>query len=230
MTVVGYIFLDVNRDNLIPLAVQQQMLEEYAGEAGLRVDELLVEQSYSLETPFMERDEGKRLLENVQAGDMVFTTRAKWVLGTAQEALLLIGILKERKVSLFCVDLDGDIVQEAERKLVVSQGIASLVQKVCEALSVKMERGRHAAAIRESKARQKKAGKYLGGPIPFGFQVDEGGRLQQNTEQQIIIDKMLSMKGDRWSYRDIARKMQEDHGLKFSHEGIRRILLKKKKK
>ncbi|MEA3467716.1 MAG: recombinase family protein [Thermodesulfobacteriota bacterium] len=230
MTVVGYIFLDVNRDNLISLAVQQQMLEEYAGEAGLRVDELLVEQLYSLETPFMERDEGKRLLENVQAGDMVFTTRAKWVLGTAQEALLLIGILKEKKVSLFCVDLDGDIVQQAERKLVVSQGIAPLVQKVCEALSVKMESGRHAAAIRESKARQKKAGKYLGGPIPFGFQVDEGGRLQQNTEQQIIIDKMLSMKGDRWSYRDIARKMQEDHGLKFSHEGIRRILLKKKKK
>ena len=85
MTVVGYVFLDVNRDSLIPLAVQQQMLEEYAGEAGLRVDELLVEQSYSQETPFMERDEGKRLLENVQAGDIVFTTRAKWVLGTAQE-------------------------------------------------------------------------------------------------------------------------------------------------
>ncbi len=227
MTVVGYIFMDVDRDNLIPLAAQQKMLEEYAGETGLQIDELLVEQSYSPGTPFMERGEGKRLLENVQAGDMVFTTRAKWVLGTAQEALLLIGSLKEKKVSLFCVDLDGDIVQEAERKLVVSKGIAPLVQKLCEALSVKMESGRHGAAIRESKARQKKAGKYLGGPIPFGFQVDEGGRLQQNGEQQIIIDKMLSMKGDRWSYRDIARKMQEDYGLKFSHEGIRRILLKK---
>jgi len=230
MTVVGYIFLDVNRDNLSPLAEQQQLLEEYAGKAGLRINELLVEQSYSSGKPFMERGEGRRLLENVQAGDSIFTTQAKWVLGTAQEALLLIGILKEKKVSLFCVDLDGDIVLEAERKLVVSQGIAPLVQKVCEALSAKMESGRHAAAIRESKARQKKAGKYLGGPIPFGFQVDEEGRLQQNGEQQIIIDRMLTMKDDRWSYRDIARKMEEDHGLKFSHEGIRRILLKKKKK
>ncbi len=230
MTVIGYIFLDVSRDNLIPLSLQQQMLEEYAGELGLRFDELLVEQSYSPETSFMERAEGKRLLENVEDGDTVFTSQAKWVLGTAQEALLLINMLKDKKVSLFCLDLDGDIVQEAERKLVVSQGIAGLVQSVCGALSVRMESGHHGAAIRAVKARQKKAGKYLGGPIPFGFQVDGDGRLQQNGDQQIIIDKMLSMKEDRWSYRDIARKMQENHDLKFSHEGIRRILLKNQKK
>jgi len=125
--------------------------------------------------------------------------------------------------------LDGDIVQETERKLVVSQGIAPIVRSICEALSTRMESGRHSAAIRAGKARQKEAGKYLGGPVPFGFQVNVHGCLEKNGEQQIIIDQMVRMKEDRWSYRDIARKMRADHGLKFSHEGIRRIMLKNKK-
>ncbi|HIP39969.1 MAG TPA: hypothetical protein EYG88_11415 [Desulfocapsa sulfexigens] len=226
MTTIGYVFLDTNRDELISLPVQQEMLETYAGGLGLQFDELLVEQSYSPATPFMERDEGRRLLENVQESDTVFTARARWVLGTPPEALRLIQMLRDKKVSFYCVDLDGDIIQETERKLVVSQGIAATVRSVCEALLTKMESGRHSAAIRAGKARQKKAGKYLGGPVPFGFQVNDHGYLEKNEEQQIIIDQMLNMKEDRWSYRDIARKMKEDHGLKFSHEGIRRIMLK----
>lgn len=158
----------------------------------------------------------------------MFTVRAKWILGTPQEALRLIQILKDKKVSFYCIDLDGDIIQDAERKLVVSQGIAATVRSVCEALSMKVDSGRHAAAIRAGKARQKEAGKYLGGPVPFGFQVNDLGCLEKNGDQQMIIDQMISMKEDRWSYRDIARKMREDHGLKYSHEGIRRIMLKNK--
>lgn len=227
---IGYVFLDANRDKLIPLAAQQQALEEYAGELGVRLDELLVEQSYSQETPFVERTEGRRLLEHVQEGDTVFTANASWVLGTAREALRLLKTLKEKRVSFHCVDLGGDIALKAERKLVVSQGIADFVYTMCEALSVKMENGNHAAAIRAGKARQKKAGKYLGGPIPFGFVVDENGYLQRNSEQQVLIDTMVKMKENRWSYRDIAKKMQQSHGVNFSHEGIRRIVLKTQKK
>lgn len=230
MTTIGYIFLDAARDSLIPLAEQQEELENYAKGLGCRCDELLVEHSFATSTPLQERTEGKRLLENVQAGDTVLVMMAKWVLGSAENALFLLGLLKETGVSLFCVDLDGDIVKETERKLAVSQGIAPIVHTLCEAMSVTMESGRHAAAIRAGKARQKEEGKYLGGPVPFGYQVAGDGRLEENNEQQIIIEEMVSMKEDRWSYRDIARKMEGQHGLKFSHEGIRRILLKNKKK
>jgi DNA invertase Pin-like site-specific DNA recombinase len=230
MTTIGYIFLDAARDSLIPLAEQQQVLEDYAKGLGGMCEELLVEQSFSPATPLQERTEGKRLLENVQDGDTVLIMKAKWVLGDASNALLLLGLLKEKGVSVFCVDLDGDIVQETERKLTISQGIAPVVRALCEALSVTMESGGHSAAIRAGKARQKEEGKYLGGPVPFGYQVADDGRLQQNSEQQILIDEMACMKEDRWSYRDIARKMKGEHGLKFSHEGIRRILLKNKKK
>lgn len=101
--------------------------------------------------------------------------------------------------------------------------------KICQALSLG-ESGEHSAAIRAGKARQKKEGKYLGGPVPFGWQVDEDGRLREDAEQQKLVEKMSRLKHDRWSYRDIARKLREEHGLKLSHEGIRRILLKNERK
>jgi len=229
MTTIAYVFLDVTRDELIPLAEQQLLLDKYAAEQELICDELLVEQSFSPSVPLRKRVEGERLLQNIQPGDVLLTLRAKWVLGSPREALLLLNILKEKKVSLFCVDLDGDLVHETERKLAVSQGIAPLVYALCEALAIPHEKGLHGAAIRAGKAKQKKDGKYMGGPVPFGFLVAEDGCLQEDAAQQVVIEEMSAMKKDRWSYRDIAKKMKELHELHFSHEGVRRILLKNRK-
>lgn len=229
MTIIGYIFLDSARDALIPMAEQQKVLEQYAKELGTFCDELLVEQSFSSATILQERTEGKALLEHVQDGDSILVMKAKWVLGNAKNALLLLDLLKDRGVSLFCVDLGGDLVKETERKLAISKGIAPLVYALCEALSQPTESVGHSAAIRAGKEKQKKEGKYLGGPVPFGYQVAADGRLQRDSEQQHMIETMLSMKADRWSYRDIAKKMETQYGLKFSHEGVRRILLKNKK-
>ena len=225
MTTIGYVFLDVNRDNLIPLEKQRQSLENYAQKLDLSCDELLVEQSFASVVPLSERIEGRRMLQNVQRGDTILVMQARWVLGTPQNALSLIGVLKEKEVSLFCADLDGDISMPTQRKLQATQGIATLVYQLCEALSYR-ERGNHGAAIRAGKARLKQEGKYLGGPVPFGWMVGEDGRLKQDLKQQELISEMIRLKADRWSYRDIASKMQKKQGLKLSHEGIRRIILK----
>ncbi|MBU1140694.1 MAG: recombinase family protein [Proteobacteria bacterium] len=229
MTTIGYVFLDVTRDALVPLMQQRQVIEEYAGGLGLSCDELLVEQSYSSTVPLLERDEGKRLLNNVQEGDTILVMKAEWVLGSPKAALGLLDILKRKGVALFCLDLDGNISRQTERKLIVSEGIAPLVYKLCQALSLG-ESGDHGAAIRAAKALKKKEGKYMGGPIPFGWIVNEEGRLQKDSEQQELIVEMIRLKEDRWSYRDIARKFHEKYDLKLSHEGIRRILLKTQKK
>ena len=225
MTTVGYVFLDVNRDTLIPLEKQRQALESYAKKLNLSCDELLVEESFASVIPVLERIEGRRMLQNVQRGDTILVMQARWVLGTPQNALSLIKILKEKEVSLFCADLGGNISMPTQRKLQTTQGIASIVYQLCEALSCG-ERGNHGAAIRAGKARLKKEGKYLGGPVPFGWMVGEDGRLQQDLKQQELIAEMIRLKADRWSYRDIASKMQTNQGLKLSHEGIRRIILK----
>lgn len=234
MTTIGYVFLDAARDLLIPLVQQQQVIEDYAKGLGLPCKELLVEQSYGVATMFQERKEGKRLLANVQRGDTVLVMRAAWLLGNAANALLLIDFLREKEVSVFCVDLDGDIVRETGRKLKITEGIAPLVRTLCEALTLaKVVEGApqgagNSAAIKARKARQKKEGKYLGGPVPFGFQVAGDGCLGEDSQQQKIIDEMVALKEDRWSYRDIAGKMRERHELKFSHEGVRKILSKRR--
>ncbi len=226
MTTVAYIFLDTDREVLISLAKQQEQLEEYVQELEMGCREFLIEENYSCSMPFRERKEAKHLLENVQSGDVIVTLRAKWVLGNPSEALRLLAQLKEKQVSLYCVDLKGDIVNKTERKLQVNEGIAPLVLDLCKALSVSVGGKGHAEAIRAGKARKKKAGKYLGGPVPFGFFLGEDDRLQKDEQQQRIIQEMRSLKADRWSYRNIAKKMGEEYGQKFSHEGVRRILMK----
>lgn len=227
MTVIGYIFLDAVRDFCVPLAVQQGLLEEYSVGIGQHCEELLVEQDFSSSISFQERSEGKKLLANVQEGDLVLVAQVKWVLGDATNALILLNLLKKKGVSLHCIDIGGDIVRETERKLTVSCGVAPVVQILCEALSQQVQlRGEHSAAIRAGKAKQKKEGKYLGGPVPFGYRLGNDACLHRDEEQQGIIRKMLDMKADRWSYRAIAGKMNEQYNLRFSHEGIRKILLK----
>jgi DNA invertase Pin-like site-specific DNA recombinase len=226
MTVVAYIFLDRDRSELIPLVKQQEELENYVHGLDMHCREFLIEENCSCTIPFSDRKEAKHLLENVQAGDVIFTLRAKWVMGSPQEALQLLALLKEKQVSLYCVDLKGDIVKKTERKLQVNEGIAPLVLDLCKALSITVNRKSHAEAIRAGKARKKKDGKYLGGPVPFGFFLGENDCLQKDEKQQKIIKEMQNLKDDRWSYRNIAKKLEEEYGLKFSHEGVRRILMK----
>lgn len=229
MTTIGYIFLDANRDELIPLEKQRQVLQTYASELKLSFDEILVEQSYSPAIPLMERKEGLRMVHNTQRLDTIIVMKASWVLGTPQFALSFLERLKEKEISLYCIDLEGNISMPTQTKLIRSQGISVLTLKLCEALSLGGT-GNHGAAIRAGKARQKMEGKYLGGPVPFGWLVGEDGKLQQDSRQQNLILEMIRLKADRWSYRDIAKKMQEEQGLKLSHEGIRRILLKNPEK
>jgi DNA invertase Pin-like site-specific DNA recombinase len=86
------------------------------------------------------------------------------------------------------------------------------------------ETSKHGESIKAAKRNQKREGKYLGGPVPFGWQV-EGEYLIQDRKQQQIIKEIISLRSDRWSYRDIVSKLQERHALQVSHEGVRRILM-----
>lgn len=45
-----------------------------------------------------------------------------------------------------------------------------------------------------------------------------GARLLQR-----IIEAMHALRGERWSYREISRKLLEEYGVRLSHEGVRRL-------
>lgn len=223
MACIGYLFLTLEKELRVSLAEQQQAISAFGGALGKTIEEFFVEQGVSLKQALSNRPQGKKILEGLQAGDALFVAKASFVLGSSREATRLLQMLRGREVSLFCLDLNEDIALDKERKLVVSQGGAMLVQMVLAALAL-CDSCRHGEAIRATKRTRKKEGKYLGGPIPYGWQVGDGGILVQHLEQQRVIREMLKLREDRWSYRDIAKKLLEKYDLGLSHEGIRRIL------
>jgi DNA invertase Pin-like site-specific DNA recombinase len=192
------------------------------------VDDFFVEQGASLKSPFRERKEAAGLLAGAQSGDTLITMKSEWIFGSSKEGVRLIRMLKKMSISLYCIDLNQNISLATERKLVVSEGGSALILAVLTALAA-CDSSKHGESIKATKGYQKREGKYLGGPVPFGWQVD-GEYLVQDLKQQQIIKEIIKLRSDRWSYRDIARKLQERNSVQLSHEGIRRILVSNAKK
>ena len=228
MRVLGYIFLTMDKTAAVAVAEQQRAIQAYGKTRGLLVEDFFIEQGYSMKSPLRERKQGAAALSGLQAGDALIAMKAEWVLGSAREAVRLLQALKEMSVSLYCVDLDENLSVAAERKLVVSEGGAPLIMAVLTALAA-CDGSRQGETIKSTKRHQKKEGKYLGGPVPFGWRV-EGEYLVQDQKQQQIIQDIMQLRLDRWSYRDIAGKLKEGYGIQLSHEGIRRILASNSRK
>ncbi len=222
MTALGYIFIALGRDIQISVGEQQKAIQEYGKLLGLKVEEYFIEQGCSLKSPFRERREAGKLLTGLQPGDSIITMQSQWVLASAKEGARLIRMLQKKSISLHCIDLKENISLGSERRLIVSEGAASLVLDLLTALAV-CEGSKHGESIKATKRHQKKEGKYLGGPVPFGWRV-EGEYLVQDVKQQKIIRDIVKLRSDRWSYRDIVGKLKAKHNVRLSHEGIRRIL------
>lgn len=230
MAAIGYVFLAIGKDDALPVAEQQRMIEQYGAQQDIAIDEFLIEKDTSLKKPVAQRTLGKGMLRRVVAGDHIICPRSEWIFASAREGVQLILSLRKRGVSLHCVDIGEDIVLEGERKLVVSEGSASLILKVLSALAA-CESSKHGERIRATKKVMKEAGRYTGGPVPFGWCVDGDGYLVQDPEQQKVINEIQRLRADRWSYRDVAHKIEAKMAVKLSHAGIRKILandLKKK--
>ncbi len=223
MSVFGYIFSDQSTVHAVPIGEQQKKILMYSQELGAIVENFIIEEGSSVKKPFRQRNEGGKLMKSIKPGDIIITMKAEWVLGSAKEGLRLVNILFNNAVSLYIVDLQENISLPTERKLLVSEGNAVLVRKLLEALSV-CESSKHGESIKAAKEKMRKEGKYLGGPVPFGWKV-ENGYLEKDVEQQGVIREVQRLRSERWSYRDIVGKLKEKFGIQLSHEGIRRIVL-----
>jgi putative DNA-invertase from lambdoid prophage Rac len=223
MRALGYIFLTIDRAAQVAVGEQQRVIQACATSLGLTVEDFFVEQGTSLKSPFRERKEAAGLLAGVQSGDTLITLKSEWVFGSAKEGVRLVSMLKKMSVGLYCIDLNENISLATERKLVVSEGGSTLILAVLKALAA-CDSSKHGESIKAAKRHQKSEGKYVGGPVPFGWQL-EGEYLVQDLKQQQLIREIIKLRADRWSYRDIVQKLQERHNVRLSHEGIRRILV-----
>jgi putative DNA-invertase from lambdoid prophage Rac len=121
--------------------------------------------------------------------------------------------LKGEVVSLHMVDLGGDVTGNG-----ISQFVFTILSGVAEA-----ERDRTRERIRDVKRDQKARKRYLGGAVPFGWQVGPSKELIEEQKQQRAISRMVKMREAGKSLRTIAAAM-EAQGFKLSHFGVRKII------
>ncbi len=229
MAIFGYIFLDPNRKNRIPLARQQYAIEQYAEHRKVKIRDFFIEENIPAHRPFDQRKQGSLLLRDCDSRDWIVASHTEVLFARAKEGLRLLDTLRARGISLHLADLGGDIVFPTKRKLIISTGICDVVNTLLASLA-RHERAGNSTAILRAKRLGKKQGRYLGGPIGFGWQIDGEGFIIENPEEQRIIKEIMKLRQDRWSYREISKILGDRHGIRLSHEGIRKLLMNYEKK
>ncbi len=224
MKVAGYLFYPEDSGSDVDLENSKQVILTVGARLGGRVFRFYEERNGSLLQPFAERVMGKQVLAELESGDVLVVEHVAWILDSAKSAVKLLDELARKKISLFCVDLDADISLPIPRQLKVTEGSAALVSKLLRALA-QNERADHGQSIRDAKTRLKKQGKYLGGPIPFGWRL-KGTNLVEHKREQRIIEQIHQLKKENWSYRQIAMRLEEKYNVKLSHAGVRKIVLR----
>ena len=214
MAVYGYVRVSTERQaDGESLGTQQRIIEGYAMMNGLTLDGVFVERGVSGSKPLGERPEGARLLSVLTAEDVVITPKLDRMFRSALNALEVLRQLQERGVVLHIIDLGGDVT---------GNGISKLVFTILSAVA-EAERDRIRERIRDVKADQRKRQRYLGGIVPFGWQIGADGTLTEVPDQQRAIQRIIELRRSGLSFRAISTAIGAD-GVRLSHEGVKSVL------
>jgi putative DNA-invertase from lambdoid prophage Rac len=210
-------------DQGISLEEQQRKIEGRCLEMGWQLAEMFVEKGISGSIPFVDRPEGGRLLGQLQAGDIIVSPKLDRCFRSSIDALVTIQELKKRGVSLWLLDLGGDVS---------GNGISELMLTVLAAVS-QFERTRIGERIRDARSHMRLQGKHLGGTRPFGYRLKppaagngKGPLLVPDPAEQKAIKRMLKMRAEGktlFAIRDAVRAM----GHHISHETVRQVLARR---
>ena len=198
----------------LSLDTQQQQITGYAMIKGWAVAEFFVEAGVSGSVPLADRREGRRLLAELQPGDVVVTAKLDRAFRSAADALGTLEQLKEDKISLHMIDLGGDVT---------GNGISKLVFTILSAVA-ENERDRIRERVRDAKRHRASQRLYNGGKLRFGFNLIDG-RLVPNVNEQAALTKAKILHQQETSLRDIARVWRDEFGLPlFDAKTIKRII------
>ncbi|MCH2357019.1 MAG: recombinase family protein [Pseudomonadales bacterium] len=167
--------------------------------------------SWNLE--FSKRENGRRLLSTLQAGDVILCSKLERIVSSSQEAVQLIARLRDKFVQLHIVELGGDITRA---------DFSVNFSKIAAIFSA-LEKRKSAERIKEVKQRQRKQGRYLGGSRPFGYMIHENGRLIENPMEQRVLRKIMNLKKQGKSLRAISSEVSTPV-MPISFKTVQRLL------
>jgi DNA invertase Pin-like site-specific DNA recombinase len=216
VSVYGYVRVSTDRqaDEGVSLDEQIRRIEGRALEEGWSIAEAFIERGISGSVPLGERPQGARLLATLRPGDIVIAAKLDRMFRSALDALNVIRGFQRQRISLWLLDLGGDVSGD---------GIAKLVLTILAAIA-EFERERIGERIRDAKRHQRRSGQYLGGDRPFGWRVGEDGMLIEDEAEQQALADMREMRAAGSSFRRIAAQINQTHGIQISHQGVKRAL------
>jgi DNA invertase Pin-like site-specific DNA recombinase len=207
---------DQQSESGISLDEQERKIEARSVEMGWSLEHVFVDAGVSGGIPLAKRPAGAKLLAAVQPGDVVVAAKMDRMFRNAADALTTIENFKQRKISLWLLDLGNDCS---------GNGISELIVTVLAAVA-QFERGLISERIKDAKRNQRRNGRSLGGVRPFGFTVDEASgekKLVPIPEEQAAIDEIVALRAHGASLMAIRDRMRAK-GHAISHETVRRLL------
>jgi DNA invertase Pin-like site-specific DNA recombinase len=223
--VFGYVRVSTagQADSQISLEEQERRITARAVENGWHLTHVFVDAGVSGSIPLAKRPEGARLLEALQPGDIVISSKMDRCFRSALDALTVVNDFRQRQISLWLLDLGGDCT---------GNGIAQLLATILGAVA-EFERNLIGERITAAKAHQRRAGKHLGGSRPFGYQLQRrpaqpGERerapvLVEDPKEQAAIELMRKMRAKGETLAAISSFLR-GRGYKISAETVRVVL------
>ena len=167
--------------------------------------------SWNLE--FHKRENGKKLIDMLQPGDVVLCSKLERIVSSSQEAVKLIRDFKEKSTQLHVIELGHDITSFE------SNVNFEMIAEVFSSL----EKRKSAERIRGVKQRQRQQGRYLGGSRPFGYMIHENGRLIENPMEQRVLKRIMDLKKEGKSLRAISNEVSTPV-MPISFKTVQRLL------
>lgn len=225
MNVYGYIRLSVARKDKTNPDAPQDSVEVQRGKIdgrslmdGWTVAQYFEDPDVSGGIALAERQGGSALLAALKPGDVVIAARLDRMFRDAADALVTLrDVFKPKGIKLILLDIGNDSVTE--------NGTSKMLFQLLS-LFAEWEKERIGARIRDSKKHLRADGRYLGGPVPFGFKlVERAGekRIEPDANQQAAIALIRSLKGSM-SLRKIAAEVKVKHKVSLSAAMVQRIL------
>lgn len=219
--VYGYarVSTDQQRGSGVSIAEQRIKIEARCTENGWTLERVYVDAGVSGSIPLGKRPQGRGLLAILQPGDTVIASRMDRCFRSAVDALQVIETFKRRKISLWLLDLGGDVS---------GNGISELIVTILAA-TAQFERTLISERICDAKRQLRRQGRHQGGDRSFGWRLGEAngaGRARElvpDEGEQAAIADIIAMRQAGRSLMTIRDAMRAaGHGI--SHQTVANLL------
>ena len=197
---------------------QQTRIKGVAMMRGAEVEEMFVDGGVSGAVPLRDRPAGQRLMDTLQAGDVLIASKLDRLFRSASDALTQAELFKAQGVDMIIADMGFEPV---------TQNGASRMFFGMLALMAEFERDRIRERQREGLKAKKSRNGYIGGRRPYGFQIVGTGRdavLVEDEREQAAIREIHALRATGAGYVKIAMELQRRGFPYVSHMGIKRVV------